>query len=178
MVHSGFEASAVEEIFSSLRGFTAMIRAALFGPAIPEPRGDPAALLQIATEPQSAPTSLLQIATELESAPAEQEEESGPTQGWSAPASAESLRVAFEYRGNVTLLLDDDSRVDGYLSNLTDDAIRLWCRGETDQLEIPIRHIKHVELTGRNTASRNSWQTWMKKQEAAQAAATEAAANI
>ena len=164
MVHSGFEASAVEEIFSSLRGLTAMIRAALFGPAIPEPQGDPAPLLQIATE--------------METAPAEREEESGPTQGWSAPASAEALRVAFEYRGNVTLLLDDDSRVDGYLSNLTDDAIRLWCRGETDQLEIPIRHIKHVELTGRNTASGKSWQTWMKKQEAAQAAATEAAANV
>jgi hypothetical protein len=164
MVHSGFEASAVEEIFSSLRGFTAMIRAALFGPAIPEPQGDPASLLQIATEPAS--TS------------AEQEEESGPSQGWSAPASTESLRVAFEYRGDVTLLLDDDSRVDGYLSNLTDDTLRLWCRGETAQLAIPIRHVKHVELTGRDTASGKSWQTWMKKQEAAQAAATEAASSI
>jgi hypothetical protein len=177
MVHSGFEASAVEEIFSSLRGFTAMIRAAIFGLAIPEPQGDPAALLQISTEPQSAPASLSQIATEPESTPAEQEEESGPTRGWSAPASAESLRVAFEYRGDVTLLLDDDSRVDGYLSNLTGDTLRLWCRGETAQLEIPIRHVKHVELTGRDTASGKSWQTWMKKQEAAQAAATEAAAN-
>jgi hypothetical protein len=90
----------------------------------------------------------------------------------------ESLRVAFEYRGDVTLLLDDDSRVDGYLSNLTDEAVRLWCRGETAQLQIPIRHIKHVELTGRNTASGKSWQTWMKKQEAAQRAATEAAASV
>jgi hopanoid biosynthesis associated radical SAM protein HpnH len=164
MVHSGFEASAVEEIFSSFRGLAAMIRATIFGPAIPEPQGDPA--------------QLLQISTEIDSDPAKQEEESGPDQGWSAPASMESLRVAFEYRGDVTLLLDDDSRVDGYLSNLTDDAIRLWCRGETDQLQIPIRHIKHVELTGRDTASGKSWQTWMKKQEAAQAAATEAAASV
>ena len=163
MVHSGFEASAVEEIFSSLRGLTAMIRAALFGPAIPEPQGDPA--------------SLLQIATGLESAAVE-EEESGPTRGWSAPASAESLRVAFEYRGDVTLLLDDDSRVEGYLSNLSEDTLHLWCRGETAQLEIPTRHVKHVELTGRDTASGKSWQTWMKKQEATQAAATEAAATI
>jgi hopanoid biosynthesis associated radical SAM protein HpnH len=164
MVHSGFEASAVEEIFSSLRGVTAMIRAAIFGPAIPKPQGDP--------------TSLLQIGTELELAPAEQEEESGPTRGWSAPASTESLRVAFEYRGDVTLQLDDDSRVDGYLSNLTDDTLRLWCRGETEQLEVPIRHVKHVELSGQDTASGKSWQTWMKKQEAAQAAAAEAAATL
>ncbi len=164
MVHSGFEASAVEEIFSSLRGLTAMIRAAFVGPAIPTPQGDPA--------------SLLQITTELESAPAEEAEESGPAQGWSAPASPESLRVAFEYRGDVTLHLEDDSRVDGYLSNLSGDTLRLWCRGETAQLEIPIRHVKHVELSGRDTASGKSWQTWMKKQEAAQREATEAAATL
>ncbi len=162
MVHSGFEASAVEEIFSSLRGLTAMIRAAFVGPAIPKPQGDPASLLQITTEPENAP--------------ADETEESGPSRGWSAAANPESLRVAFEYRGDVTLLLDDDSRVDGYLSNLTDDTLRLWCRGETAQLEIPTRQVKHVELTGQDTASGKSWQTWMKKQEAAQAAAGEAAA--
>ena len=172
MVHSGFEASAVEEIFSSFRGLTAMIRAAVFGPAIPAPQGDPAALLQISTQLESAPAE-----TQTLSGAAKEEEASGPSQGWSAPASMESLRVAFEYRGDVTLLLDDDSRVDGYVSNFSEDAIRLWCRGETALLEIPIRHIKHVELTGRDTASGKSWQTWMKKQEAAQAAATEAAAN-
>jgi hypothetical protein len=38
--------------------------------------------------------------------------------------------------------------------------------------------VKHVELTGQDTASGKSWQTWMKKQEAAQAAATEAAATL
>jgi len=162
MVHSGFEASAVEEIFSSLRGLTATIKAAFVGPAIPKPQGDPASLLQITTEPESAP--------------ADETEESGPIQGWSAPASPESLRVAFEYRGDVTLHLEDDSRVDGYLSNLSGDTLRLWCRGETAQLEIPIRQVKHVELSGRDTASGKSWQTWMKKHEAAQRATTEAAA--
>jgi len=178
MVHSGFEASAVEEIFSSLRGVTAMIRAALFGPTIPEPQGDPAALLKIASEPDTVSTMRAATAADAAGPPAERAEETGPTQGWSAPASAESLRVAFEYRGDVTLLLDDDSRVDGYLSNLSDETLRMWCRGETAQLEIPIRHVKHVELTGRDTASGKSWQTWMKKQEAAQRAATEAAAAV
>ena len=47
-----------------------------------------------------------------------------------------------------------------------------------EQLEIPIRHVKHIELSGQDTASGKSWQTWMKKQEAAQAAAAEAAATL
>jgi len=165
MVHSGFEASAVEEIFSSLRGVTAMIRAALFGPAIPAPKGDSAALLQISTD---APRTCAAASTTAE-------EESGPTQGWSAPASPESLRVAFEYRGDVTLLLDDDSRVDGYVANLTPDTLRLWCRGETSLLEIPTRHVKQVKLSGRDTASGKSWQTWLRKQEAHRQATPEPA---
>ncbi|HXV36043.1 MAG TPA: hypothetical protein VEC18_02775, partial [Myxococcota bacterium] len=68
------------------------------------------------------------------------------------------------------------SRVEGYLSNLTNDALRLWCRGETTQLEIPTRVVKHVALTGRDTASGKSWQTWVKKHQAARQAASEASA--
>ena len=39
MLHSGFEASAVDEGFSSLRGFLAMARAALRGPRVPGASG-------------------------------------------------------------------------------------------------------------------------------------------
>ena len=39
MLHSGFEASAVDEGFASLRGFLAMARAALRGPRVPARRG-------------------------------------------------------------------------------------------------------------------------------------------
>jgi hopanoid biosynthesis associated radical SAM protein HpnH len=171
MVHSGFEASAVEEIFSSLRGFAAMLRAALFGPAIPAPSPEPGAQPR-----REEPAALLQISSERDAARVDLEP-SAPTLGWSAPATPESLRVAFEYRGDVTLLLEDDSRVEGYLSNLTDDALRLWCRGETTQLEIPTRVVKHVALTGRDTASGKSWQTWVKKHQAAREAASEASAS-
>ncbi len=176
MVHSGFEASAVEEIFSSLRGLLAAMRAALLGPVIPEPQGDPAQLLRISSELDRAPTARransMPADTRMEQAPAG---DAKPTRGWSAPASPEALRVAFEYRGDVTLILDDDSRVDGYLSNLSDDVLRLWCTGETAQLQIPIQHVKRVELSGRDTASGKSWQTWVKKKEAARATAEAAA---
>jgi hopanoid biosynthesis associated radical SAM protein HpnH len=41
MLHSGFEASAVDEGFGSLRGFLAMARAALRGPRVPTPAREP-----------------------------------------------------------------------------------------------------------------------------------------
>jgi hopanoid biosynthesis associated radical SAM protein HpnH len=157
MVHSGFEASAVDEIFSSFRGVMAAIRTTFLGPVIPAPRGA-----------DGQAESDVNAAGELE-------EESGPTQGWSAPASPAALRVAFEYRGDVTLLLDDDSRVEGYVANLSPEILRLWRRGETSTVEIPRRRVKTVELTGRDTASGRSWQTWMKKQQDRTPASSESA---
>jgi hopanoid biosynthesis associated radical SAM protein HpnH len=44
MLHSGFEASAVDEGFASLRGFLAMARASLRGPRVPTPDSEPLAL--------------------------------------------------------------------------------------------------------------------------------------
>jgi hypothetical protein len=161
MVHSGFEASAVEEIFSSLRGVIAALRAALFGPLIPAPRGAPAAAAEQAESDLDAACGL--------------EEESGPIRGWSAPASPAALRVAFEYRGDVTLLLDDDSRVEGYVANLSPEMLRLWRRGETSTVEVPRRRVKTVKLTGRDTASGRSWQTWLKKQPVQASATPESA---
>ena len=151
MVHSGFEASAVEEIFSSLRGVIAAARAAFFGLDIQAPRGEAAATEEPGDHGVDAADEL--------------EEESGPTQGWSAPASPAALRVAFDYRGDVSLLLDDDSRVEGYVANLGSETLRLWRRGETSTVEVPRRRVKLVELTGRDTASGRSWQTWLKKQQ-------------
>src|SRR5690606_29166768 len=75
MVHSGFEASAVDEGFSSWRGFLAVARAALFGPRVPKPTGRP-----------------------LGAAPPAPEEETGPAAGTALDATPESLRAAFRYR--------------------------------------------------------------------------------
>jgi hypothetical protein len=158
MVHSGFEASAVEEIFSSLRGVIAAARAALFGLDIQAPRGEAASTEEPGDRGVDAAREL--------------EEESGPTRGWSAPASPAALRVAFDYRGNVTLLLDDDSRVEGYVADLGPETLRLWRRGETSTVEVPRQRVKRVELTGRDTASGRSWQTWLKNQHVQESAAS------
>jgi len=146
MVHSGFEASAVDAAFSSWRGLLAMARATLFGPRTPPP--------------------------EREAAPAcarPRREAAAPGQGWSAPASPAALRAAFEYRGDAMLTLDDGSTVEGYVANLGAEALRLWIRGSTSTREIPLARIEAVALTGRDPASGRGYATWLRQRQTASA---------
>jgi hopanoid biosynthesis associated radical SAM protein HpnH len=154
MVHSGFEASAVEDIFSSWRGFTGMLKAAISGPSIGAPQGAVA-----------APSQLAISGVEM-SAP---EGESSPTRGWSGPADEEAFKIAFNYRGNATLHLVDGSHTEGYVTNLNPETVYLWLRGGTSTIEVPRQSVVRVELTGRNTASGRSWETWVKTHQDAHA---------
>jgi len=129
MVHCGFEASAVDDTFSSLRGLWAAARATLFGARVPA-----AAHCGIAA-PAAAPA------------------EPGPARGWSAEASPQALRVAFAYRGNATLTLDDGSRTEGYVANVGARELSLWTREGAQARQIPIERIRSVELSGRDMAA-------------------------
>jgi hopanoid biosynthesis associated radical SAM protein HpnH len=145
MVHSGFEASAVDDAFSSLRGLVAMARATLFGPRASAP----------------APARAAETSPAHAGSPAAAE----PTRGWVAPASPEALRVAFEYRGDVTLTLDDGARLEGYVANVGPDALRLWTKGSTALRDVPTERVKEIALTGRDTAAGQSFATWKASRE-------------
>ena len=95
----------------------------------------------------------------------EYESEATPTRGWATDASSYALRVAFDYRGDVTLTLDDGSRVEGYVSNLGETELRLWNKGDTAIRAIPVARVRRVELTGRDTASGRSWEAWLRQLE-------------
>jgi hypothetical protein len=151
MVHSGFEASAVNHGFSSWSGFVAMARAALFGPKASPPSAE-------------EPPKRLTVVHDAD----------GPTRGWAADASPEALRVAFEYRGDVTLTLDDGSRVEGYVANVGEHDLRLWNQGSVETHCVPLASVKRVELSGRDTASGRSYQTWLRQYEQKKAAAASA----
>jgi hopanoid biosynthesis associated radical SAM protein HpnH len=140
MVHSGFEASAVDDAFSSWRGLAAMARATLFGPRT------------------SAPASFVEAPRVTPVAADE------PTRGWSADASPAALRVAFDYRGDVTLTLADGSAVEGYVANVGAGAVRVWTKGSTSLREIPVADVRHVALTGRDPAAGQSFATWQRRQ--------------
>jgi hypothetical protein len=152
MVHSGFEASAVEEAFSSPRGMWAMLRASLFGPRIPAP----------STEETSAASAAVRQTPKA-------------VHSETAPATPEFLRAAFEYRGDVTLTLDDGSEQVGYVSNLREGEVQLWRRGRTATESIPSHRVRRIAFTGRDTASGRSYETWLRLQREKSPTATAAA---
>ena len=129
MVHCGFETSAVDETFSSLRGLWAAARATLFGVRAPAAEARPAVAAIVPAEDTS------------------------PARGWSADATPDALRVAFAYRGHATLTLDDGSRAEGYVANVGARELRLWTRGSAAVREIPVDRIRSVALTGRDAAA-------------------------
>jgi len=128
MVHSGFEASAVDDTFSSWQGLAATARAFLFGPRAPEPTASPAASAAVGAEHAS------------------------PERGAVLAGSVAALRAAFDYRGDVTLQLDDGSSAAGYLANLDDLHATLWRHGETRPLQVAVGSVRQVEFSGRDTA--------------------------
>ena len=95
-------------------------------------------------------------------------------QGWvPALASDEEKRVAFEkafdYRGDVTLTLQDGRVLNGYVfdrregSTLDDSAVRLIPATERTKLTVPYREIASITFSGRDTAAGKSFDAWVKK---------------
>jgi hopanoid biosynthesis associated radical SAM protein HpnH len=143
MVHSGFEASAVDHAFSSPRGMLAMLRATLFGPRIPGPSLAPG----VAKLPR--PTAA----------------ESGPSQGLVLNATPEALRQAFEYRGHVTLELEGGEHAEGYVANLHAMGLELWTKADGRPRSIPSVSVRRVIFSGRDTAAGASYEAWLRKRD-------------
>ena len=100
-------------------------------------------------------------------------------EGWApeihdAQTLAEVVEHAFDYRGDVTLDLDDGRRVDGYLFNRNRDVaepfVQVYERGEATPSTIPYARIRAVRFTGKDTAAGNSYAAWLRLRQAAKAA--------
>jgi hypothetical protein len=141
MVHSGFEASAVDEAFSSLGGMLQMIRATLFGARVPAVREEP--------EKPLAPMIPVE----------------SPARGFGSAATPEALRAAFEYRGDVTLTLDDGRELAGFVTNVNHHSLELWHKGADATAELASDRIRRVELSGRDPASEERRASTLRKRE-------------
>ena len=121
----------------------------------------------------SASTSegAIQNADTLEVAPGTIHE---AVQGWVPTlATEEELRIAlekaFDYRGDVTLTLKDNSKIEGYLFDrvtgptLAASFVRVLPKDSTPRRKIAYADIAALAFTGRDTAAGKSWEAWVGK---------------
>jgi hypothetical protein len=95
-------------------------------------------------------------------------------QGWIPQlATEEELRIAlekaFDYRGDVTLTLKDNSKIEGYIFDritgptLSTSYVRVLPKDSTQKVKISYADIAALAFTGRDTAAGKSWEAWVHK---------------
>jgi hypothetical protein len=95
-------------------------------------------------------------------------------QGWVPQlASEEELRVAlekaFDYRGDVTLTLKNNSKIEGYIFDrvtgptLSASFVRVLPKDGGPRVKISYTEIAALAFTGRDTAAGKSWEAWVRK---------------
>jgi hypothetical protein len=95
-------------------------------------------------------------------------------QGWVPQlATEEELRIAlekaFDYRGDVTLTLKDNSKIEGYIfdrvsgATLSASFVRVLPKDSTQRVKISYADIAALAFSGRDTAAGKSWEAWVHK---------------
>lgn len=96
-------------------------------------------------------------------------------EGWVPPlATDDEIRAAFEkafdYRGDITLTLKDNSKIEGYIfdrrsdgKTLSDCSVRLFPKTEDKKVTVRYSDVARVEFSGKDTAAGKSFETWVKK---------------
>lgn len=95
-------------------------------------------------------------------------------EGWipSLASDAEiydALEKAFDYRGDVTLMLRDGKVLNGYIFDrrsartLAASAVRLIPSNERTKVTVAYADIAALSFTGRDTAAGKSFEAWVKK---------------
>jgi hypothetical protein len=155
MVHSGYEASAVNYTFS-WKGLFPTVRAMLSSTykdakakrELDAEKPHPA-LVQIDTIPVKGTLQGAEIAT--------------------PDKLADGLEQAFDYRGDVTIKLTTGDQLDGYIFDREQSGdpgtakIRIMLKSDRRKVTIPYSQIERLAFTGRDMADGRSWEAWVKK---------------
>lgn len=82
---------------------------------------------------------------------------------------AESVELAFDYRGDVTLHLKSGESLTGYVFNReaagATPYLELFPRGRPDIRKVLYAEVLTIAFTGEDTASGKSWEAWIAKKE-------------
>ena len=102
-------------------------------------------------------------------------------EGWApdipdAATLAEVVDRAFDYRGDVTVVLNDGRELVGYLFNRNRDAaeplVQMFERDKSGASSISYARIRAIRFSGKDTAAGNSYAAWLRSREAAKAASS------
>ena len=95
-------------------------------------------------------------------------------EGWTPEPSAELplpriIDLAFDYRGNTTVVKRDGTEVHGYIFNRSAEApepfIQMFDTDGAGPITIRYAEIRTVGFTGRDTAAGNSYAAWLERRE-------------
>lgn|SRR5574337_1013354 len=82
---------------------------------------------------------------------------------------AEVIDLAFDYRGNATVVKTDGTEVEGYIFNRDKDGpepfIQMFDLAGDGPIKIRYAEIQNVKFTGKDTAAGNSWLAWIERKE-------------
>jgi hypothetical protein len=101
-------------------------------------------------------------------------------EGWSPEVSEELplaaiVDFAFDYRGNVTLVMRDGAQRSGFVSNRDSRAaepfLQLFDEEGNGPFRIAYADVLTIRFSGRDTAAGTSWKAWVERREAAKRAA-------
>ena len=150
MLHSGYEASAVDYTFS-FKGVFATVRAMLFSQY-----RDVEALSQIEAERPAAP--LVQIASITPRATLK------GTDVAAADKLSDGIEQAFDYRGDITVTLRTGERLEGYIFDRDRAASTVRIMNKAGQrVTVKYADVGQLSFTGRDMADGRSWEAWVKK---------------
>ena len=80
----------------------------------------------------------------------------------------EAIDKAFDYRGDVTLTLHNET-LEGYMFNRDAKArpprVEVFIKGSEEPRTIPYADIVAIAFTGKDTADGKSWDAWVSKKE-------------
>ncbi len=81
----------------------------------------------------------------------------------------EAIEIAFDYRGDITLLLSDGTSIEGYLFNRDKKAnpptLQIFPTDTPEAILVLYSDIVALTFSGVDTASGNSWEAWVSKKE-------------
>ena len=95
-------------------------------------------------------------------------------EGWTPEPGVELplervIDLAFDYRGNITVVKADGTEVHGYVFNRNADVaepfVQMFDAAGAGPLKIPYREIRAVRFTGKDTAVGNSYAAWLRRKD-------------